>query len=138
MQMKTVRVGEIEPFFRSDLYKRIKKSSFLYREKKFFIRISDLDIPENIESEDLKPICEYRNARSIIRGIIDIAFVENDSFILADYKTDKVKNEIELIKKYRLQLYIYSLALKQITGKDVKECFIYSTHLGKEIKVTFF
>lgn len=138
MQMKTVRVGEIEPFFRSDLYKRIKKSSFLYREKKFFIRISDLDIPENIESEDLKPICEYRNARSIIRGIIDIAFIENDSFILADYKTDKVKNEIELIKKYRLQLYIYSLALKQITGKDVKECFIYSTHLGKEIKVTFF
>lgn len=138
MQMKTVRAGEIEPFFKSSLYKRIKKSTFLYREKKFFIRISDLDIPENIESEDLQSICEYRNTGSIMRGIIDLAFIEDDNFVIVDYKTDRVKSETELIKKYRLQLYIYSLALKQITGKDVKECLIYSTYLGKEINVTFF
>lgn len=136
-QMKTVRPSEIKPFFKSSLYKRIKKSSRLYREKKFLIRVSDLDIPENISSEDLQLLTAYRNSSSMMKGIIDLAFSENEGFVLVDYKTDKVLSEEELIAKYRLQLYIYSLALRQITGKEIKECLIYSTHFGREIKVEF-
>ncbi|MDD6268451.1 MAG: helicase-exonuclease AddAB subunit AddA [Oscillospiraceae bacterium] len=136
-QMKTVSFREIEPFFRSSIYSRIKKSPLLYREKKFLIRVSDLDIPENIEAEDLKPLLSYRNSGSMMKGIIDLAFLENDEFVLLDYKTDASACEEELKEKYRMQLYIYSLALKQITGKNVKECLIYSTHFSSEIKVEF-
>ncbi|MGN0584327.1 MAG: 3'-5' exonuclease, partial [Ruminococcus sp.] len=136
-QMKTVSFREIEPFFRSSIYERIKKSPLLYREKKFLIRVSDLDIPESIEGEDLKPLLLYRNSGSMMKGIIDLAFLENDEFVLLDYKTDTASCEEELKEKYRMQLYIYSLALKQITGKNVKECLIYSTHFSREIKVEF-
>ncbi len=136
-QMKTIHPIEIEPFFKSNLYKRIKKSPMLYREKKFLIRVSDLNIPKDISSEGLQLLTTYRNSNSMMKGIIDLAFSENDDFVLVDYKTDKVASEEELIVKYKLQLYIYSLALRQITGKKVKECLIYSTHLGREIKIEF-
>ncbi|MGN0630369.1 MAG: PD-(D/E)XK nuclease family protein, partial [Ruminococcus sp.] len=101
------------------------------------IKISDLGIPENINAENLKSLSEYRNCGSMMKGIIDLAFLEDDGFVLLDYKTDNASSEHELTEKYKMQLYIYSLALKKITGKKVKECFIYSTHFNKEIKVTF-
>lgn len=137
IQMKTIQPREIEPFFKSSIYKRIKGSPLIYREKKFLIRVSDLEIPENINAEELKALTEYRNCGSMMKGIIDLAFMEDDGFVLLDYKTDRTSDETELISKYRMQLYIYSLALKKITGKDVRECIIYSTHLSKEIRVTF-
>lgn len=136
-QMKTVRPEEIEPFFKSSIYSRIKRSPLLYREKKFLIRISDLDIPENIDAKDIRTLSEYRRSGSMMKGIIDLAFLENDGFVLLDYKTDRASGEEELLDKYRMQLYIYSLALRKITGKEVKECLIYSTHFSKEIRVTF-
>ncbi|MDE6019386.1 MAG: helicase-exonuclease AddAB subunit AddA [Ruminococcus sp.] len=136
-QMKTVRIKEIKPFFKSNLYNRIKKSPIIYRERKFLIRISDIGIPKNINNDDLKMLCEYRESGSMIKGIIDLAFIENNSFVLVDYKTDFASSEKELTDKYKMQLYIYSLALRQITGKDVSECLIYSTHFGKEIRVIF-
>lgn len=137
IQMKTIRIEEIEPFFKSSIYYRIKKSDLVYREKKFLIRVSDLDIPESIDIEELKALSEYRSFDSMMKGIIDLAFFENDGFVLLDYKTDRASNEAELITKYRMQLYIYSLALKKISGKEVRECIIYSTHFSKEIRVTF-
>ncbi len=136
-QLRTVKRDEIEPFFTSSLYERIKKSSLVLREKKFLVRISDLEIPENIEDEALKPILASRGSGSMMKGIIDIAFREEDGFVLADYKTDNVRTEEELLKRYKLQLYIYSLALHQITGAEVKECLIYSTVLRRTIKAEF-
>ena len=136
-QLRTVRSEEIEPFFTSSLYERIKKSPLVLREKKFLVRISDLEIPENIEDEALKPVLASRGSGSMMKGIIDIAFREEDGFVLADYKTDNVRTEEELLERYKLQLYIYSLALRQITGAEIKECLIYSTVLRKTIKAEF-
>lgn len=57
--------------------------------------------------------------------------------ILVDYKTDRVfrKNPAELVKKYQVQLVYYAEALEKMTGKKVKEKYIYSVDLGKEILV---
>ena len=79
---------------------------------------------------------EYDSEKEIlIQGIIDVYFEEEDGIVLADYKTDHVKNSEELIKRYEKQLQIYGESLEQMTGKKVKERVIYSFCLGKEIFV---
>ena len=52
---------------------------------------------------------------------------------MADYKTDVVKSEKELISRYQVQLDYYAEALERLTGKKVVEKIIYSFALGKEI-----
>ena len=52
-----------------------------------------------------------------------------------DYKTDKVKTDEELLSRYTIQLDYYKRALEASTNMKVKEVFIYSFALGKEIKL---
>ncbi len=70
-----------------------------------------------------------------IQGIIDVFFEEEDALVLLDYKTDRVLEGKELAERYHAQLDYYGRALEQITGKRVKERWIYSFALGEEILV---
>ncbi len=112
-------------FFQSDLFSRMKNSCKLRREWRFM-----LDIPAG-SIFDKAP----DGTTVVIQGIIDCFFEENGSIVIVDYKTDKVKTEEELIKRYRDQLRLYSYAVKQLYGADVKEGLIYSFELGKSIKI---
>ena len=69
----------------------------------------------------------------LIQGVIDAYIMDDDGVILADYKTDYVKSVEELINRYRSQLDLYKKSLEMSTGKTVKDAFIYSFSLGKEI-----
>lgn len=53
----------------------------------------------------------------LIQGIIDVYLEEEDGIVLADYKTDLVKDPKELILRYRVQLDYYEEALVRLTGK---------------------
>ena len=66
---------------------------------------------------------------------MDAWFMEGEDIVLADYKTDYVKPDQEnmLAEKYRGQLEDYAGALERMTGRKVKERYIYSFCLGKEI-----
>ena len=71
-----------------------------------------------------------------MQGIIDLYYITKDEeLILVDYKTDKVKEEAELIEKYKIQLDIYKKALEKALKRKVDSVYIYSTNLGKEIKI---
>ena len=71
----------------------------------------------------------------LIQGVIDVFFYEDGELVIADYKTDRVENADELIKRYRTQLDYYQRALEQITGVHVKERLIYSFALAREISL---
>ena len=60
---------------------------------------------------------------------------EDGALVLVDYKTDSVKDPAVLQERYRVQLELYERALVQSTGKPVKERWIYSFALQKEIPV---
>ena len=72
-----------------------------------------------------------------MQGIMDAYFMEDGELILVDYKTDKVKKgeEKALSERYRNQILDYAEALSRAAGKPVKEAYIYSFALGKEIEV---
>ncbi|MBR0227724.1 MAG: UvrD-helicase domain-containing protein [Clostridia bacterium] len=67
---------------------------------------------------------------SMIQGVIDLCFMENGRWVLADYKTDAA-GEDELLRRYALQLRWYARALSQITGVPVGEILIFSLRAGK-------
>ena len=74
----------------------------------------------------------------LVQGIIDLYYInEKDELILVDYKTDYVKEEKELIKKYKVQLELYKKALEESLDRKVEKIYIYSTQLNKAIEIKY-
>lgn len=73
----------------------------------------------------------------LVQGIIDAFFEEDNEIVLIDYKTDRILSgeEEKLVNRYRAQMECYRTALEKSTGKKVKEIFIYSFSLNKEISI---
>lgn len=117
---------QVVDFQNSELFRRIQKSDVVKKETSF-----NLNIPVNLVYELENEIDE----KIMIQGIIDLYFIEDGEIVLVDYKTDNVKAEDELIKRYALQLKYYKMALQDITGLNVKESIIYSLKLKKEIRL---
>ncbi|MDE6974428.1 MAG: helicase-exonuclease AddAB subunit AddA, partial [Lachnospiraceae bacterium] len=123
----SVSAAKILIFLKSSLAKRMRKAGAcgkLHREQPFVMGLSAnrLD-PEYPEQEQV-----------LIQGIIDVYFEEDGNIIVADYKTDVVKTQEELIDRYQVQLDYYGEALERLTGKKVTEKVIYSFALGKEFR----
>ena len=125
---------DIWKFLESPLGKRMKqaeKEGKLYRERQFMVGIPASEMGKGLQSEELV----------LIQGVIDAYIEEADGFILIDYKTDYVPKEDtqkgeELLKeRYQVQLDYYGRALTQLTGKKVKEKWIYSFGLRKAIQL---
>jgi ATP-dependent helicase/nuclease subunit A len=67
-----------------------------------------------------------------VQGIVDLLIEKDDKLILIDYKTGKLNKE-SAVQKYKKQLDLYKKALEEGIGKKVKEVYIYSLYLNKEI-----
>lgn len=74
-------------------------------------------------------------AGTLLQGVIDCAFEENGSWILIDYKTDHIVHEDAFVQRYTMQLNWYARALEAITGKQVKEMWLYALSRGKAYPV---
>jgi ATP-dependent helicase/nuclease subunit A len=127
-ELTCVNVAKIRDFMKTDLAHRMvkaKENGKLYKEQPFVL---------GVEADQLKST--YPASETVlIQGVIDTFFYEKDEeIILADYKTDRVENADELIKRYRTQLDYYQMALERITYKKVIERYIYSFALGKVIR----
>jgi ATP-dependent helicase/nuclease subunit A len=72
----------------------------------------------------------------ILTGAIDLAFFEQDGWIIADYKTDEVGERLEnFVKYYGSQVKLYSKYWEEITKQKVKEAGLYFTFLDKWVKI---
>ncbi|MFR9071522.1 MAG: PD-(D/E)XK nuclease family protein, partial [Paraclostridium sp.] len=122
-QADTINPYKVLKFFKSNLGKRMLKAPFLKREQAFYLQIGIRDI---FEAEgEFKHI--VNDDTLMVRGIIDAYFEEDGEIVIVDYKTDFVneENKNEVINRYTKQLEIYSKALNQLTGKNIKEVYIY-------------
>lgn len=114
-----IDADKIKAFYQSEIGKRLLASKEIHREKPFQI---------NIPATEYNPMLgdEYKNETVILQGIIDCFFEENGSYILLDYKTDRVKNSSNEIKiKYLKQLELYKKAIETLTDKKVNESLLY-------------
>ena len=103
------------------------RSREIRREEPFQINIS---APVYDPSLDGK----YDDESIILQGIIDCFFAEDDGYVLIDYKTDRVTNGSGAIrKKYEKQLELYERAIEKLTGKRVKEKYLYLLDNGETV-----
>ena len=123
-----IRRKDIMAFLQSDLGKRVQKAAQnqkVSKEKQFV-----MGVPFS-EMEDAPDSDSY----IVVQGIIDLYFEENDGIVLVDYKTDRILPEQSelFVDRYQTQLDYYRKALEQMTGKKVKECYIYSVYQKRAI-----
>ena len=151
----------VADFVSSETGKRMalaQRMGALYREKPFVMGFteeelenygfgarSNTDTCENIhektdsdqEKEEQEKICHEEDL-TLIQGIIDVFWIEDDGITVLDYKTDRVDTAQELIDRYATQLKLYADALERVfaTRKlKVKEILIYSFRLEKLIPI---
>lgn len=130
---ESIFIWDIWKFLESSLGRRMalaQKEGKLHRERQFMIGIPASEMQNGPKSEELV----------LIQGVIDAYIEEEDGFILIDYKTDRVPKEEEageklLKERYQVQLDYYGRALTQLTGKRVKEKWIYSFGLRKAVQL---
>lgn len=120
-EVSWVETDKLLCLLQSGLAERIRKAEgTLKREQPFVLGIETADGSGDYE---------------LVQGIIDLYFEEEDGIVLVDYKTDNVASADELAERYRIQLQYYAQAIRQITGKPVKEILIYSLHLSETISL---
>ena len=125
MEANQINIELLYKFSQNELAKDILNAKKIYKEAPFYISIPAKEI-YNVETEE----------QILVQGIIDLYFEDaKGKLTLVDYKTDYVKEENELIEKYKAQLNLYKRAIEQATGKKVENVYIYSTYLNKKIDV---
>lgn len=111
-------------FFESALGRRtLANTSMVFRETPFYAELPAQKL--GLSGERL--VC--------IQGRTDMYFVENGGIILVDYKSDTQENLEKELDSYCRQLESYMEILPQVTGLPVRELYIYSFSLGREIDV---
>ncbi|MEO4054233.1 helicase-exonuclease AddAB subunit AddA [Solibacillus sp. CAU 1738] len=111
-------------FFASPIGQRFKQANTLLREVPFTLSRADRD-------GDVQ----------IVQGVIDCLFEENGSWVLLDYKTDKVRAPYdqepaltkEMTSRYGVQLDIYKEAVESIKRIPVTEKVLYLYDVGETI-----
>ena len=111
----------------------------LMREAPFEISISPNEYDSSVG-------CDVCGDEIIVQGAIDCCFEEDGGFVLVDYKTDRFKGDINDTaavdgfveskkEEYAVQLDLYKRAIEKITGKTVKEKYLYLFSVNKAVKM---
>lgn len=74
---------------------------------------------------------------TLIQGVVDMYIKTCDENIIIDFKTDKVLDSDELIKRYKNQLRIYKKALEVSYNGTIDKMYIYSFSLEQMIEVDY-
>lgn len=120
-QGKSLDKKRLASFFNSSLAKRMFNSDKIYREIKVSTFLSANEV-YGIDFDD----------KILVQGIADCVFEESGQLVLVDYKTDRVKDENELLERYKKQLTFYKYAIEKTLKMPVKEVMLYSFCLEKE------
>ncbi len=126
-QKISINIEKIYEIITSEFMQKIHKAKAIYKEMPFYTYVDTKEIYETQNSENI-----------LVQGIIDLYYIdENDKITLVDYKTDYVKDERELIDKYKIQLEIYKKALEESLKTKVEDVYIYSIYLNSPCKINF-
>lgn len=132
--------GQLEGFFSSEFFGRLRSARWLRREQRFNVLLPAENFSGNPEFKE-----ELEGEELLVQGVIDLFFEDADGrIVLCDYKTDRLtRAELsdhalaakKLSERHALQLSYYASALEKICGKRPDDILIYSLPLGDVIEV---
>lgn len=111
-ERNAIDTGMIAGFLRHPLGQRMLSAKTVLREQPFTLRAEK---------------------GALVQGVLDCCFEENGQWVLVDYKTDR--DAAALLEKYRDQMRWYMRALRTLTGKPVKEAWLFALQTGEAIEV---
>ena len=126
LEAENININAILKFTKSNIWEELKNAKEVHREEPFYMTIPAKEIYKKDVEEKI-----------LVQGVIDLYYIDkNNNLVLLDYKTDYLENGAEeLIQKYDSQLQLYKKALDDALNRKVDKIYIYSTYLGKEIKI---
>ncbi len=112
-----INVKSVCSFLNSNLAQRARRAQKCLLEQPFCLKMQACECGLKPGSKEMV----------IVQGVIDLCFLEQNNWIIIDYKTDAVKpsDAQKAADKYELQLKLYSQALERITYLPVAEKYIY-------------
>lgn len=126
-EAKAIDSNQILQFTKSDVWEELKQAKEYHKEEPFYINVPANEVEDTESTENI-----------LAQGIIDLYYIDkDDKLVLLDYKTDfvKVGEENVLTERHSPQLLLYKEALESALEKKVDRIYIYSTALGKKIKI---
>lgn len=157
-ELKVIENSKLINFINSSIYEKLvlaNENNLVFKEKPFYTLINKSDLESinkdknetNNNGEDNQNNQNDKNtlfnlnedSQIMMQGIIDLYFILDNIIYIVDYKTDFVKNEEELINRYKKQLELYEIAIKKdntinSSNLNIKKV-IYSVHLNKVIEL---
>lgn len=127
-EYEAVDTEVLTKFFNSELCDRIVSSPYVKREMRFLT-----EFPAKELAAGLSDACGEEMI--VVQGAVDLLFEEDGKIVIVDFKTDRNKDEAELLAAYSEQLKIYAKACSKLLKLPVGELIIYSFSIGKPIYV---
>ena len=118
-----IKAEQIRTFWLQPLGKRMAASPVVHREYPFSVLL---------QGNPYLPTLEAGEA-VLVQGVLDVLFQEGEEWVILDYKTDRLSTPEAFRERYHVQLAIYKQAVEQVTGRKVKEVYIYSFHLQQAV-----
>ncbi|MCL2236562.1 MAG: UvrD-helicase domain-containing protein, partial [Defluviitaleaceae bacterium] len=126
-EAEAVQIAPIVAFLNSPLGLRMRKSNKVYRETPFTI-----NMPAGLVNSSFRRV----EGDMLIHGVIDCCFEEGGKMVIVDYKTERVKEDLqEVVEKYRPQMELYHQAVEKIFLQDVGEKIMYFFDTGQAVVV---
>ncbi len=121
-EISLINKSKLKSILSMPIFKEIKGKQ-IYKERKFYHQVKASEL--GYDSEE----------KILIQGVIDL-IVENDKGLtLIDYKLSKIESDIDLVKKYEKQLYLYKKAIEESLNVKVNKTYIINILQEKLIPV---
>lgn len=110
----------------AEILQKVQSSVLWNRMKKAQVRLAE--VPFALKTDET-PV-------RVVAGKIDLAFLEEDGWVIVDFKSDSPDGRLDdLVAYYFRQLEMYREYWEEITGETVKEAGIYFVNIDKWITV---
>ena len=128
-EREAVQPARLARFLDGATGRRLRRSPLVRREWPFNVMMR---AEEALTAEEAGV---FGGEELLVQGAIDCCFVEDDAWVLLDYKTDRTTDMDALRAHYEKQLHVYALALERITGLPVKEKKLCLLASGQELEL---
>ncbi len=123
--LKLINLKKIFSYLTSSLYDEVLNASKIHKEYQVNFKIPSYYYDKTLKSGNI-----------LVSGVIDLLFLSSsDCYYIVDYKTDDVDDINELVKRYKVQLDLYEIAIKEKFNTSAVRKFIYSIKLNTFIEV---
>jgi len=121
-EAEVIDIPAIEQFLQTDIANYMMTQTF-YRELPFSLTLPANEVYATWQSETEEQV--------LIQGVLDCVIPKDDGWIILDYKTDAIQDEVDkelkekLIKRYETQISLYKRAIETIWKQPVNRTYLY-------------